>query len=79
MHHTLEIPEILSNIFYYCYTPGVSRPLSDLPALSRTCRTFKEPALDMRWKDLPNQSPLLQCLPEASEASYEPFTGHEVR
>ncbi|KAF8142028.1 hypothetical protein EV363DRAFT_1426021 [Boletus edulis] len=79
MHHALEIPEILSNIFCSCYTPGVSRPLSDLPALARTCRTFKEPALDMLWKDLPNLSPLLQCLPEASEASYEPFTGHEDR
>ncbi|KAF8127437.1 hypothetical protein EV363DRAFT_1401160 [Boletus edulis] len=79
MHHALEIPEILSNIFCYCYTPGVSRPLSDLPALARTCRTFKEPALHMLWEDLPGLSPLLQCLPEASEASYEPFTGHEVR
>ena len=58
MHHALEIQEILLNIFGCCR-------LSDLPALARTCRAFKEPALDVLWEELEDPTTLAQCLPEA--------------
>ncbi|KAF8441546.1 hypothetical protein L210DRAFT_3644823 [Boletus edulis BED1] len=68
MHHTLEIPEILLDIFGRCRYPGTGAETasSDLPALARTCRAFKEPALDLLWKNLPDPSPIVRCLPEAS-------------
>ncbi|KAF8420954.1 hypothetical protein L210DRAFT_3654651 [Boletus edulis BED1] len=71
MHHTLEIPEILLDIFGRCHYPdtGAETASSDLPALARTCRAFKEPALDLLWKNLPDPSPIVRCLPEASHYS----------
>ncbi|KAF8415819.1 hypothetical protein L210DRAFT_3767970 [Boletus edulis BED1] len=66
MHHALEIQEILANIIGH-YRPSYgSGEKSDLAALARTCRTFKEPALDVLWEVLHNLSPIAQCLPEAS-------------
>ncbi|OJA09364.1 hypothetical protein AZE42_08536, partial [Rhizopogon vesiculosus] len=35
-----------------------------LAALARTCRTFKEPALDTLWKNINGFEPLISCLPE---------------
>ena len=67
MHHALEIQEILLNIFDhrrlldYWKSPG-----PDLVALARTCRAFKEPALDVLWKELNSLSPIAQCIPAAS-------------
>ena len=69
MHRVLRIQEILLNIFGYCPRPTPQSPTSDLPALARTCRTFKEPALDVLWEELVEPSPLAQCLPEASQYS----------
>jgi len=39
-----------------------SRPT--LAALARTCRTFKEPALDLLWANITGFKPLLSCLPD---------------
>ncbi|KAF8122670.1 hypothetical protein EV363DRAFT_1359414 [Boletus edulis] len=75
MHHALEIQEILCNILFYCYQPyltaqerkqALAVPRATLAALARTCRTFKEPTLDLLWRDLDDSSPLARCLPEAS-------------
>ncbi|KAF8550073.1 hypothetical protein OG21DRAFT_1488050 [Imleria badia] len=67
MHHALEIQEILLNIFQHCYSPGRWKDTtSDLASLARTCRAFREPALDVLWEDLDDLSPLAQCLPDAS-------------
>ncbi|KAF8552009.1 hypothetical protein OG21DRAFT_1466366 [Imleria badia] len=77
MHHALCIEEILLHIFSYCYTHWrrwPSRPPGrqcwyanvHLAALARTCRAFKEPALDMIWDDLNDLTPLVRCLPESS-------------
>ncbi|KAF8550680.1 hypothetical protein OG21DRAFT_1513704 [Imleria badia] len=69
MHHALRLEEILLNIFGHCYSPS---PINrqhvphDLATLARTCRTFKEPALDILWTELVNLSPLVRCVPEAS-------------
>ena len=67
MHHALEIQEILSDIFVY-YSPLVlgKKVTADLAALARTCRAFKEPALDMLWRELVDLSQLARCLPEVS-------------
>ncbi|KAF8441630.1 hypothetical protein L210DRAFT_3644884 [Boletus edulis BED1] len=62
MHRALEIPEILLNIFGHLYYPT-----TDLAALVRTCRAFKDPALDVLWETLYDLSPLAQCVPEASK------------
>ena len=79
MHHALEIQEVLSVIFFcsFCstqvlvdrHTGRVKSWISDLPALARTCRTYKEPALDILWSTLIDLSPLARCLPEASHRS----------
>ncbi|KAF8548439.1 hypothetical protein OG21DRAFT_761405 [Imleria badia] len=69
MHHALRIQEILLNIFGHCHQPRHSNVASDLPALARTCRTFKEPALDVLWEELLDPSALASCLPEASHYS----------
>lgn len=60
MHHALQIDEILLNIFARFCSEACA-----LPALARTCRTFKEPALDLLWGKLHSLAPLAQCLPEA--------------
>ena len=64
MHHALEIPEILLNIFGHCHPP--TWQASDLLALAITCRAFREPALDVLWEELFDSSHLARCLPEAT-------------
>ena len=67
MHHALEIQEILSNIFVYCSPSLLGKKVTaDLAALARTCRAFKEPALDVLWRELVDLSQLARCLPEVS-------------
>ena len=69
MHHALQIEEILSNIFHH-FVPAVGmlwrEPDPVLAALARTCRAFKEPALDALWMVLHDLSPLVGCLRKAS-------------
>ena len=75
MHHALHIGEILFNVFGHCYYTNPSqaversRSTADLAALARTCRTFKEPALDVLWSELIDLSPLAFCLPECHRSS----------
>ena len=78
MHHALEIQEILLNIFGHCYLSYRQRETSVLAGLARTCRAFKEPALDALWRELVDLSPLAQCLPEAS-IHYKISQGIKVR
>ena len=78
MHHALHIEEILLNIFNYCHTfeyrswPRGIFPMQrcyanvHLATLARTCRAFKEPALDMIWAELDDLTPLVRCLPRGS-------------
>ncbi|OAX39712.1 hypothetical protein K503DRAFT_865212 [Rhizopogon vinicolor AM-OR11-026] len=35
-----------------------------IAALARTCRAFKEPALDVLWKNIDGIKPLISCLPQ---------------
>ena len=77
MHHALHIEEILVHIFSFCNT--IKRRRSPRPArrelwyangylvtLAGTCKTFKEPALDMIWAELNDLTPLVRCLPATS-------------
>ena len=79
MHHMLQIEEILLNIFGHCRLPRRESATSDLPALARTCRTFKEPALNVLWESLDDPSPLAQCLPESSHSWHIFYLGVVVR
>ncbi|KAF8425022.1 hypothetical protein L210DRAFT_984422 [Boletus edulis BED1] len=65
MHHTLQIQEIVLNIFRYCHPLTQMSGTSSLPALARACRAFNGPALDVLWKELSDPSPLAQCVPGA--------------
>ncbi|KAF8439808.1 hypothetical protein L210DRAFT_3540386 [Boletus edulis BED1] len=70
MHHALQIQEILLNIFGHCRAPDEEHELFHVAAMARTCRIFKEPALDVLWEELYyTLSPLARCLPEASHKS----------
>ena len=83
MHQALHIEEILLHIFSYCYK-RVRRSLPRLEykrcyaniylaTLARTCKAFKEPALDMIWAELDDLTPLVRCLP--SEVVNQPEPG----
>ena len=81
MHHALEIQEILSVIFSHFSPPDPLNihhwlpeysSVSDLPAVVRTCRAFKEPGLDVLWGALESLSPLVRCLPGTYS---QPFPG----
>ncbi|KAF8127560.1 hypothetical protein EV363DRAFT_1343598 [Boletus edulis] len=70
MHRALQIQEILLNIFGHCRAPDEEHELFHVAALARTCRIFKEPALDVLWEELYyTLSPLARSLPEASHKS----------
>lgn len=70
MHQALQIQEILLGVFSHYRLPGWWLPTSELAALARTCRAFKESALNLLWETLHDPSPLAKCLPpEASHHS----------
>ncbi|KAG2156171.1 hypothetical protein DEU56DRAFT_876054 [Suillus clintonianus] len=67
MPHICLLPaETLLCIFATIYDHEDLTPISrtTLAALARTCRTFKEPALDILWKHVYGFKPLISCLPE---------------
>ena len=88
MHQALQIEEILINIFSFCYVKRrlprrlARRQLwyanSRVAALARTCKTFKEPALDMIWAELDDLTPLVRCLSEASWVESEGVRRYEL-
>ncbi|KAF8135734.1 hypothetical protein EV363DRAFT_1551692 [Boletus edulis] len=61
-----HIPEILLKIFGQDILNA-----RDLAAIARTCRAFKEPALDVLWSVLEDVSPLARCLSDVSRRKYE--------
>ena len=64
MHICLLPVEVLLNIFASIDRdrPGSDPNVSTLAVLARTCRKFKEPALDTLWKDVIGFRPLILCL-----------------
>ncbi|KAG2120030.1 hypothetical protein DEU56DRAFT_747157 [Suillus clintonianus] len=65
MHICLLPAETLLDIFATIHE-DCDKPIScaTLAALARTCRKFKEPALDMLWKQIDGFGPLISCFPE---------------
>ncbi|KAF9232048.1 hypothetical protein BU15DRAFT_55452 [Melanogaster broomeanus] len=66
MKPALRIHEIFSIIIYFVRVDSWMLKNPTLAALARTCRAFKEPALDMLWFELDDLSPLVRCLPRDS-------------
>ncbi|OAX33881.1 hypothetical protein K503DRAFT_486229 [Rhizopogon vinicolor AM-OR11-026] len=65
MHISLLPIDILLDIFETIYDPIQRKDsLATIAALARTCKEFKEPALDSLWKDIHGFKPLILCLPE---------------
>jgi hypothetical protein len=62
MHRCLEVLDILLNVFDYVYADEQDG-VCQLSLVSRTCRTFQAPALDILWRSLPNLVPLVKSLP----------------
>ncbi|KAG1738985.1 hypothetical protein EDB19DRAFT_1877073 [Suillus lakei] len=65
MHVCLLPTEILLHIFTIVDKGYSWRSRVPLVALARTCRNFKEPALDILWKSIIGFKPLISCLPES--------------
>ncbi|KAH7909613.1 hypothetical protein BJ138DRAFT_208070 [Hygrophoropsis aurantiaca] len=75
MHRALTISEIVDEIFSYIVEPSLglagfgSRPGppsvtgKTLAALAVTCRTFRDPALAVRWRRLSGLRPLIRLFP----------------
>ncbi|KAJ7112019.1 hypothetical protein C8R43DRAFT_935722 [Mycena crocata] len=73
MHHCLQIAEMVHTICFYA-DPAREMDVSarlhwrnrpkqrDLARLARTCKTFRDPALDILWKSI-NLMHLIHCLP----------------
>jgi len=61
MHICLLPVEVLLDTFAFI-DPGPDFK-STVAVLARTCRKFKEPALDILWKDVSGFKPLFLCLP----------------
>ncbi|KAH7924043.1 hypothetical protein BV22DRAFT_541321 [Leucogyrophana mollusca] len=70
LHATDILYEIASKIYGYPGDPSTMRmPVlrqarADLASLARTCRTFRDPALDVLWSFLNSFDPLIRCLPQ---------------
>ncbi|KAH7906487.1 hypothetical protein BJ138DRAFT_1221252 [Hygrophoropsis aurantiaca] len=68
MHHALTISEIIHEIFTHLLEPHNaprhhSAGYLTLAALAVTCRTFREPALALRWRQLWSIRPLVPLFP----------------
>jgi hypothetical protein len=65
MTHICLLPvETLFDIFATIYEDSSRLSRTTIAALARTCRTFKEPALDVLWKDIDGFRPLISYFPE---------------
>ncbi|KAI6115152.1 hypothetical protein EDD16DRAFT_1892797 [Pisolithus croceorrhizus] len=70
MHPCLRIAEILDLIISFMVDERIHKPgevcgirHQDIERLARTCKAFRDPALDVLWRTQPSLSPLIMCLP----------------
>ncbi|KAJ7127285.1 hypothetical protein C8R43DRAFT_1240431 [Mycena crocata] len=68
MDRKISTPEILDVIFsHLAYCPSAPGWFGcgarDLAALARTCKTFRDPALDILWRRQDSLTPAVRCLP----------------
>jgi hypothetical protein len=71
MHISLLATEILLHIFAIIHDDFGRDSRTILAALARTCRTFKEPALDMLWRNIDGLKPIVSCMPELAVVQTE--------
>lgn len=62
MHRALLIDEILRDIFEFCLESG----RGTLVQVARSCKSWKDPALDKIWRRLSWVGPLLDLIPGLS-------------
>ncbi|KAI6006302.1 hypothetical protein F5J12DRAFT_913258 [Pisolithus orientalis] len=66
MHACLLVPDILYLIIGFLEGDGYRSSFisyKDVARLARTCKAFKDPALDALWRTQSSLSPLVMCLP----------------
>ncbi|KIO05016.1 hypothetical protein M404DRAFT_25631 [Pisolithus tinctorius Marx 270] len=66
MHACLLVPDILYLIIGFLKGDGYRSffiSYKDVARLARTCKAFKDPALDALWRTQSSLSPLVMCLP----------------
>ncbi|KAI6158288.1 hypothetical protein BKA82DRAFT_994612 [Pisolithus tinctorius] len=66
MHNCLRILEICHHIFGFLVVDFIeicAVRYNDVARLARTCKAFKDPALDVLWRTQSSLSPLAMCLP----------------
>ncbi|KAJ7168943.1 hypothetical protein C8R46DRAFT_995504, partial [Mycena filopes] len=63
MHDALYIPELVNVICEFTSTFDSAQCTPTLAALARTHTTFRDPALDLLWRQMSSLLPLLQCFP----------------
>ncbi|KAH7906104.1 hypothetical protein BJ138DRAFT_671320 [Hygrophoropsis aurantiaca] len=63
MHKSSLTPEIMRIICSEVLEPSDPNSRRLFSRLARTCRAFKDPALNALWSYLPSLKPLIQCLP----------------
>jgi hypothetical protein len=80
MHPCLLVSEIFELIAHFSYEDG-ARP-SSVAALSRTCRSFYEPAENVLWKQLNGITALIHCFDRGicgpTEGAYVRLLSHSA-
>ena len=71
MHLCLRISEVLREIVDKLDPVKDHEPLTNM---ALACRAFYDPAMDVRWSQLPSLRPLLECLPEGVKYHPRPQT-----
>jgi hypothetical protein len=64
VHQALFLSEILDEMFSHLNPILQRRPWSwlSLAVLTRTCKTFHDPTMDLLWANLEGLEPLLGCV-----------------
>jgi len=68
MHRAFAISELLTHILGDVYNvndkgPNLREGVKDIARVSRVCKTFRDPALDLLWRNIDSLLPLLGLLP----------------
>ncbi|KIJ61443.1 hypothetical protein HYDPIDRAFT_115914 [Hydnomerulius pinastri MD-312] len=85
MHRCLLIPELVCAIIAECdadpphWGPDKISAQKTMASLARTCRIFKDPALDILWAHMSHLSQLILCLPIDAWMVTEPPTRGEAK
>ncbi|KAJ7222728.1 hypothetical protein B0H12DRAFT_1269419 [Mycena haematopus] len=86
MHWSLCIPEIVSLIFYETLSESEQsldnlnhESARTLAGLARTCKAFRDPALDLLWKSQSTVMNVLNCMPDDIWEVLDDIDTEEIR